>query len=166
MVVNSVNAYNFRGMDDFRNQFPHSTLTPKTDVPKTGTDKVEVTQPVQPQPEPLPAQEPPKKKRSFFQKIRDFYASIKKGVINTTEYGKGTFKGLVSGAVGVMAVLGVDSMINLVKKAPNHISTKGKIIAGVVGAVCMGVNLFKAYLNANEKKAQIDHRWQTGHDAD
>ena len=168
MVVNFANGYNFKGMDEFRNQFPHTIPDPVVPAPSVDTtDKVEITpdnesvQQTTTQPE-----APKKKKRSFFQRMRDLYASFKKGVINATEYSKGTCKGIVSGAIGVTAVLGVDSMINLIKKAPNHLSTKGKVIAGVVGAVCMGVNLFKAYLNANEKKAQIDHRWQTGHDAE
>ena len=50
-------------------------------------------------------------------------------------------------------------------KIAKTFSTKGKVIAGAVGALIMGYQLFKSHLNSNEKCADVDHRWGTGHNS-
>ncbi|MCD8377631.1 MAG: hypothetical protein LUB59_02450, partial [Candidatus Gastranaerophilales bacterium] len=107
-----------------------------------------------------------KRKTSLWQKIKNGYTSIKKGFITASEYFKGTLKGLIYGGAVGLAVLGADAVRGIVKKSPKTVSTKGKIIAGLAGASVMAYNLFNANLNANEKKANVDHRWQTGHNKD
>ena len=107
--------------------------------------------------------EEPKEKKSLWQKFKNGYTNFKKAMVTTGEYIKGTFKGLAYGGIGAVGVIGVDAIKNVVKKAPKAISTKGKVIAGAVGLTAMAYQLFLANLNANAKKADIDHRWQTGH---
>lgn len=176
-MVNSVNSCSFKGMEDFANQYNHTTKPTFQAPPKNDSaDKVEISKPaeeaVKEEAAPIDSKkseeaqtaEQPKKKRSFFQKARDLYAGMKKMFIAQWEYTKGIAKGAVAGAIGAVAVLGVDAIRNTIKKAPTF-STKGKVAAGAVATVAMGVNIFKAYLNANQKKAEVDHRWRTGHDA-
>lgn len=109
------------------------------------------------------APEEPKKKKSLWQRFKNGYTNFKKAMVTTGEYIVGTAKGLAYGGVGVLGVIGVDAIRNTIKKVPKAISTKGKIIAGAVGLTVMAYHLFQANLNANAKKADIDHRWQTGH---
>lgn len=135
----------------------------------------------------------PKKKKGFIRKFKDGISSIKKFFVGVGEYAKGTVKGLFFGGIAAGSVIGVDAIRgaskiikdakagNLVKpvaenvgevvkpavetasKAVKVLSTKGKVIAGAVGLAVLGYNLFKASLNASEKKASIDHRWGSGH---
>lgn len=107
--------------------------------------------------------EEPQKKKSLWQRFKNGYTNFKKAIVTTGEYIKGTFNGLAYGGIGAVGVIGVDAIRNVVKKAPKAISTKGKVIAGAVGLTVMAYHLFIANLNANAKKADIDHRWQTGH---
>lgn len=109
--------------------------------------------------------EEPKKKTSLWQKTKNFITGVKKAFITAGEYIVGTVKGVFYGALGAAGVLGVDAVRNAVKKAPAGFSTKGKVIAGVVGFATLGYQLFKANLNANQKKAEVEHRWATGHNS-
>ncbi len=104
-----------------------------------------------------------KEKPSLWQRFKNGYTNFTKGLTRFGEYVKGTFKGLVYGGATAMTVLGADSVRGLIKKTPNAISTKGKVLAGVAGAAVLIGNLFNANLKANAKNADIDHRWQTGH---
>ncbi len=106
--------------------------------------------------------EEPKKKTSLWQKTKNFITGIKKGFITAGEYIVGTVKGVFYGAIGAAGVLGVDAVRNAVKKTAGF-STAGKIIAGVVGLATLGYQLFNANLNANQRKAEVEHRWATGH---
>ena len=56
-----------------------------------------------------------------------------------------------------------ESVKRQAKKSEKTLSTKGKVFAGVAGVAVFALNVFKANLNANSKKADVDHRWQTGH---
>lgn len=119
----------------------------------------------------------PKKKKGIIRKFKDGFSSVKKFFIGIGEYAKGTVKGLLYGGVAAGSVIGVDAIMGASKiikdakageiagKAVKVLSTKGKIAAGVVGLAVLGYNLFKASLNASEKKADVDHRWGSGHNA-
>ncbi|MCM1265635.1 MAG: hypothetical protein NC200_05490 [Candidatus Gastranaerophilales bacterium] len=102
-------------------------------------------------------------KKSGWQKFKDGYTSFRKGLVTIGQYAAGTLKGLVYGSAAACAVLGADGLRGIIKKSPNYISTTGKVLAGVVGAAILVGNLFNANLNANSKKAELDHRWKTGH---
>ena len=160
MEVNKINA-DYSALESFR-----SSKT--TDIPsKTSPsepDKIEISA--------KDSQSKEHKKVSLFQRFKNFCAGFKKFFINVGEYAKGTVKGLFNGAVAAAGVIGVDAIVNTVKKvkakdaatkAISTISTKGKIFAGVAGAIVLGCNIFKAHLNATEKNAAVDHRWGTGH---
>lgn len=107
--------------------------------------------------------EEPKKKTSLWQKTKNFITGVKKACITAGEYVVGALKGVFYGAIGAVSVLGADAIRNAVKKAPAGFSTKGKILAGVVGLATLGYQLFNANLNANQRKAEVEHRWATGH---
>lgn len=135
-------------------------------------------------PAPTPAQsqdevvtQEPKKKKSLIRKFKDGYASFKKGLITAGEYAKGTVKGLFFGGIAAGGIVGADAIMGSAKiiksakagetidKAVKVLSTKGKVAAGVVGLAVLGYNLFQASLNASEKKADVDHRWGSGHNS-
>lgn len=103
-------------------------------------------------------------KKSIWQGFKDDYTSFRKFFVTLGEYTKGTLKGLVYGGTAVVGILGTDALRGMVKKSSKVPSTKGKIAAGIAGAAVFTYNLFNASLNANSRKANIDHRWQTGHD--
>lgn len=117
----------------------------------------------------------PKKKKGFIRKFKDGVSSIKKFFVGVGEYAKGTVKGLFFGGIAAGSVIGVDAIRGaskiikgakageLADKAVKVLSTKGKVAAGAVGLAVLGYNLFKASLNASEKKANVDHRWGSGH---
>ena len=117
----------------------------------------------------------PEKKKSFVRKFKDGVAAVKKFFIGVGEYTKGTVKGLFFGGIAAGGVIGVDAIRGASKiikdakagdiagKAVKVLSTKGKVIAGAVGLAVLGYNLFKASLNASEKRANVDHRWGSGH---
>jgi len=144
-----------RGAKPNVNYSPSFTSTTATEVkPQPEKDEV-VTQ--------NQAPEEPKKKTSLWQKFKNGYTNFKKAMITTGEYIVGTAKGLAYGGIGAVGVIGVDAIRNTVKKMPKAISTKGKLVAGAVGLTVMAYHLFQANLNANARKAEVDHRWQTGH---
>ncbi len=117
----------------------------------------------------------PKKKKGFIRKFKDGMSSFKKSCVVADEYAKGTFKGLFFGGIAAGAVLGADAIKGaskiikdtkageIAEKAVKVLSTKGKVVAGALGLAVLGYNLFKASLNASEKKANVDHRWGSGH---
>lgn len=116
------------------------------------------------------------KKKGPIKKLKNFIGSIKKFNAQAGEYIKGFFKGIGSGALVGGAGFGAFKLVEgiklkqagkIVEEAAKEAATKsagkfGKIgiaaaVVGVVGALT--VNLWKASLNASEKKALIDHRW-------
>lgn len=182
VVNNSVTGNRSATFEAFRANHPAAEPPKPAEVAKPAeADKVEITKPAEEAAEPAKTEPEaaPKKKRSFFQKCKDAYAGFKKGIITGWEYTVGAAKGIVYGGAAVCSVLGVDAIVNAVKrvkaskvaeavaenapKVAKTFSTKGKIIAGVVGAFVMGYQLFQAHLNSNERCADVDHRWGTGH---
>lgn len=102
------------------------------------------------------------KKSSLWQKFKHGYTNFKKGLVTVGEYALGTVKGLAYGGLSALGVLTFYSVKNVFKKTTT-IPLVGKVIAGAVGVGVFALNILNAHLNANTKKADIDHRWQTGH---
>ena len=106
----------------------------------------------------------PKEKRGFFNRLKEGFINIRKFFINAGYAAVGTAKGVVAGAIGGLAVLGGAAVKNMVNKAPQTLTKGNKVLAGVVGASLLGVELIKAKLKANDRGADLDHKWHTGHD--
>lgn len=122
-----------------------------------------------PQTDSVELQSAPKKKRGPIRVLKDTIAGIKKAFASFKEYAKGTVKGITTGFAAGSMVFTAGSIFNalkaksaqkagleVVKKFPN------KLVAGVVAAGALAVNLWTASLNATEAKSDIDHRWK-GH---
>ena len=186
MSIDSKISGNYSGLESFRSKYPSGAAQPKpaqqtvetkpdefvvdaanvSDETKSNAGEKEVVYVEK------------KQKRSIWSKFRGFWASIQKGIVNTVEYTKGMAKGVYYGSMAAVSVLAVDGAVGAFKmlraakagdkavSALKFFSKRGKIGAGVAAAGFVGYHLFKAYLNANEKNAVIDHRWQTGHDED
>lgn len=115
-------------------------------------------------------------KKGPIKSIKGFIANIKKFFATTTEYAKGTVKGLTSGVVAGSVVYTAGSVINFAKqKAANSAAKKAgeetvkvvkkipnKALAVIVAGIALAANIWTASLNATEKSSNIDHRW-TGH---
>lgn len=83
---------------------------------------------------------------------------IKKFFASAGEYTKGVFAGIAGGAVAGSLVYTASAALKALKKKPQ---TKGSaILAGLVAAGTFAFNMYKAYLNSNDAKAQIDHRFR------
>lgn len=104
-----------------------------------------------------------KEKPSLWQRFKNGYTNLRKGLNRAGEYIVGAFKGLLYGGATALTVIGADAVRGLVKKSSKTISTKGKVIAGIAGVAVLIGNIFNANLKANAKNADLDHRWQTGH---
>ncbi len=136
-------------------------------------------QPVQAPVQSHSAEAPVKKeKKSLWKGFKNAVAGVQKFFIKTGEYAKGALKGLFWGGAAAASIRAGSAIVNKVRdlklfgevmnkrailKAPMKASPKAKLIAGAVGVGILGVNLFKSYLNSNEKGANVDHRWNTGH---
>lgn len=171
MEVNKIYSDSrFATLESFKS---NKTVTiPQSKAAEPTQDKVEVSAPSNDNTGAVPAKEPKKKKTSLFQHLKNGCAGFQKFFIGVAEYTKGLFKGIAEGAIAAIGVIGVDAVISAAKrakapesaeKATKMISPKGKAFAGVVAAVMLGYNLFKAHLNSSERKANVDHRWGTGH---
>lgn len=130
--------------------------------------------PVQAQAQDEVVTQEPKKKKSIIRKFKDGFSSVKKFFIGVGEYAKGAAKGIFYGGIAAGGVLGYNAIkgaTKIIKDAKagevvdkaKVLSTKGKVAAGALGLAVLGYNLFKASLNASEKKADVDHRWGSGH---
>lgn len=133
-----------------------------------------------------PVAKQPKQKKGFVQSLKDFVRAVRKFFINVSEYGKGTAKGVFSGGiVGALvfgathAVLSIKKFVknrsgNIAKGIEEGIETAGKkapkalkktklpLVLGIIsGAFVLVKNLWDASLIANEKKADVDHRYTT-----
>lgn len=148
----------FKALESFKSAQTAATMpeVAKAEIPK---DEVQI-------------QQKPKKKTSLLQKFKNVCAACKKFGIVAKEYAVGAVKGIANGMVAAAGILGIDAAIGIAKrikastpaeKAANILSTKGKVLAGIAGVATLGYNLFQANLNVAEKKANIDHRWSTGH---
>lgn len=102
-------------------------------------------------------------KKGFMTKAKDKFIGVRKFFIDLSHITAGTLKGAFWGALTGFGVAGAVAVRNLVKKAPTTLGTGGKILAGVAAVGVMAGNIFKSKLDANEAKAKLDHRWETGH---
>ena len=94
--------------------------------------------------------------------IKDFVRAAKKLGITLSEYTKGTFKGVIEGAVVGASVYTAGSLYKGIKnlaKKPSKMPVKALAIAS--GIATLAANYWKTSLNTNEKKADVDHRWTT-----
>ncbi len=97
-------------------------------------------------------------KKSPVSKVSSFIGNIKKTFASLGEYTKGFFKGIGGGALAGSIVYTVTSAMKAIKKKP---SNKGGVVLAMTTAVgTFAYNMYKAYLNANEAKANIDHRYR------
>lgn len=96
-------------------------------------------------------------------KIKDGFINLRKKFIDFGYIALGAIKGGIYGAAAGFATAGVIAVRNIVKKAPKNLGVGGKIFAGAVGLTVLAGNLIKSKLDANEEKAKLDHRWETGH---
>lgn len=154
-------------------QYPQAQKAQTTDKPVTVKDAMsEPEKPVGAQQadsiEISSKQKEQKEKKGPIKTIKGFIANVKKFTATTSEYVKGTIKGLATGAVAGSVVYTAGQIINSVKtksalKAGKE-ATKipNKLLAGAVAVIALGANIWTASLNATEKQSQIDHRW-TGH---
>ena len=108
--------------------------------------------------------EAPKEKKGFFNRLKEGFINIRKFFITTGYMIGGTVKGAAIGAVGGMATLGALALKNTIKKAPEVLTKGNKFVAGAVGVGLLAIELVKAKLNANDRGADLDHKWRTGHD--
>ncbi len=111
------------------------------------------------------SEEQPQKKKGFFTRVKDGFINFRKGCIDFFHIVGGTAKGIVLGSLSAGVVLCGNALKNTVKKAPKTLSLGGKVLAGLVGTAVLAYNVVKAKLNANQEKANLDHRWETGHNA-
>lgn len=117
-----------------------------------------------------------KNKLSFFEKCKRFVGSMKKAGVTIVDYTKGTILGAVKGAavggIGFGACKIVSKVLEnkeFATKGKNFLAKIGKSprTAKVVGAgmaiIGLGTQLWKTSLEVNEKKALIDHKYETTH---
>ena len=167
VINNSVDlTNNYAALESFKSSRP-AQPTAQTVSEPAKADSVQVSEEAK--------ADKPKEKKSFIRRFKDGFAGIKKFFIGVGEYTKGTVKGLFYGGIAAGTVIGADAIrgaARIIKdakageaagKAIKVLSTKGKVAAGIVGLAVLGYQLFKASLNATEKKADVDHRWGSGH---
>lgn len=145
-IFNNMNISNKTMTPNVNSQqvgIPVQTALPATNVSQ---DQVQLSQ--------------PKEKLPFFKRVSNGIANIKKSFVSFGEHTKGVFSGLGKGAVAGSLVYTGGALVNHFKKGPKKVHNV--LLASLVGAVTLGVNVWKGHLNANEKMSNIDHRW-TGH---
>ena len=96
-------------------------------------------------------------------KIKDYFIKLRKNAIDYSYVAFGAVKGGVYGLAAGFATAGVIAVRNIVKKSPKTLGIGGKILAGTVGLAVLTGHVVKSKLDANEAKAGLDHRWETGH---
>ena len=105
--------------------------------------------------------------------ISSTIGDIKRGWVTLTQMSKGAAKGIGTGVVAGSLVYTGYSGFNAIKSTIGKIAKKpmktgkpvvGAIMGAVAFAVSLGYNLWTAKLNTNVMTAQIDHKYNTGHD--
>lgn len=111
-----------------------------------------------------------KKSTGPIQGTKNIIAGLQKAWVTVSEYTKGTVSGAVGGAALGLATFGAFWGRNLVKAGikiknitPSKPKKAGLVVSSGVALATLGYNLFKASLNVSERKAAIDHRYNTGH---
>lgn len=114
-----------------------------------------------------------KEKKGLIKSVKGFVAGIKKFFATVGEYAKGTFKGIVTGAVAGSIVYTGGNTLNAIKQGIANRTAKkagveavkiakkfpSKIAAGIVAVGALAANLWTASLNATQKQSEIDMRW-------
>ena len=108
-------------------------------------------------------QQAPKQKQGFWNTAKNKFISFRKALIDIGYLTMGTLKGAIFGSVAGAGVAGGVALRNIIKKAPKTLGLGGKILAGTVAVAVLAGSIFKSKLDANEAKANLDHRWDTGH---
>ncbi len=102
-------------------------------------------------------------KKGPVQVVKDFVRAVKKFNITLSEYAKGTLKGIGQAALAGSAVFTVGSAINFAKKGKIAAKTAKRFHSGALAiataVVTMGANYWKTSLEANNKKADVDHKY-------
>ena len=125
------------------------------------------------------AKQPKPKKASF---IRRAISGVAKFFAATGQMIKATAKALFYGATTAVGTLAGAWLVGTLPRAVKagkfaknggwqeifkhpikNVSKTGKIVTGVLTAGVMALHLIKGWLKSNEKTANIDHRWKTGH---
>lgn len=96
-------------------------------------------------------------------KIKDNFIKFRKYAIDYGYLALGAVKGSIYGLVAGFATAGVIAVRNIFKKSPKTLGIGGKILSGAVGLAVLAGHVVKSKLDANEAKAGLDHRWETGH---
>lgn len=100
--------------------------------------------------------------------------NVANGWIGFSETTGGIVKGAVCAALTGAAISGVNMAVVLGDKIIHgfnkdnplkgkFMSTKGKVLAWCGAGVVFGINLINAYLNANQRKANVQHMLNLGH---
>ena len=109
-------------------------------------------------------------KKGPIKKLKSFIAEVKKFFASLSEYFKGTVRGVGIGAALGSVVYTAGSIVNYFKskaavKAGSELTKKvpNKVLACIVAVIALASSLWKASLDASDRRSDIDHRW-TGHD--
>ena len=94
---------------------------------------------------------------------KDNFIKFRKYAIDYGYLALGAVKGSIYGLAAGFATAGVIAVRNIFKKSPKTLGIGGKILSGAVGLAVLAGHVVKSKLNANEAKAGLDHRWETGH---
>ena len=131
----------------------------------------------------------PKKKRGFVGSINNFISNCKKLGAGIAEFAKGTTRGIFQGAAIGGSIIGVGKIDQAVKNHASIVAARKDAVANgieftkelktaaktnklaktfpalaiVAGAVALGVNIWKAKLNYNERRSQLEHRYEEPH---
>lgn len=107
--------------------------------------------------------------------VKDKMAATAKVYVKTGEYFKAVGKTVVYGGIGATLVLGSSWLFGgwpkvfkkqikaseMFSNPLKCVSTKGKVFAGITAAIIGGFQFAKAYLHANQRTANIDHKLKT-----
>ena len=102
-------------------------------------------------------------KKSTATKIKDNFIKLRKNAIDYGYVALGAVKGGIYGLAAGFATAGVIAVRNILKKSPKTLGIGGKILSGTVGLAVLAGHVVKSKLDANETKAGLDPRWDTGH---
>ena len=91
--------------------------------------------------------------------INGVIANIKSFFAAFGEYTKGTIGGIIKGVAAGSLLYTAGNIINHFREKAGKKLLHNKPLAILVGACTLGINLWKASLNVNEKRSDIHHRW-------
>lgn len=123
------------------------------------------------------SQEQPKKKRGLVGSVNHFISGCKKLGAGISEFAKGTFKGIGAGAAVGGSIYGVAAAVNGVKNfmgghaakkageefVAKKLSKAFPALAILAGVATLGINIWKAKLNYNERRSDLEHRYEEPH---